>query len=424
MLAPAGLDAGLLVNAENVIAWPQCCTFPTALVKIEDATSLAGELRITREDPSAMTPGPQCVLAEPAPQGGAADLCHDAARHRLVAQFGDRPVRQGQTSTRRELTRQCLDRNDDTGGKTGRSPASRQVIKTGKSLETEAPTPLADDLARHVEAGSDALVAKPPVRQEYNLGPHNVAVWRRIVLGPDYQFGSLSLCELDQIGAFSGHDASSWPRTILPCPYESLKNTSPYLWNRVLRLPVPRAPGGKPRPQRQNRASLCLCREQLPGRSRLRGLRRPQSPGARLVPRRRQSQAKAGARHVAGSGLAHRAAAPCAAARRVAAGLRVAGTRRRSARLCLGRHQPLLRPRAFRRRTGHRLQAARRDPCLPQGPHDRRSPATDRRARCQEHVARSSFYPGSAEPRHGARRDVAERPSPQPRPLRRRSQAA
>src|SRR5271157_5743876 len=79
------------------------------------------------------------------------------------------------------------------------------------------------------------LVAKPPVRQEYNLGPHNVAVWRRIVLGPDYQFGSLSLCELDQIGAFSGHDASSWPRTILPCPYESLKNTSPYLWNRVLR---------------------------------------------------------------------------------------------------------------------------------------------------------------------------------------------
>src|SRR5271157_923945 len=235
MLAPAGLDAGLLVNAENVIAWPQCCTFPTALVKIEDATSLAGELRITREDPSAMTPGPQCVLAEPAPQGGAADLCHDAARHRLVAQFGDRPVRQGQTSTRRQLTRQCLDRNDDTGGKTGRSPASRQVIKTGKSLETEAPTPLADDLARHVEAGSDALVAKPPVRQEYNLGPHNVAVWRRIVLGPDYQFGSLSLCELDQIGAFSGHDASSWPRTILPCPYESLKNTSPYLWNRVLR---------------------------------------------------------------------------------------------------------------------------------------------------------------------------------------------
>ena len=119
MFAPAGLDAGLLVNAENVIAWPQCCTFPTALVKIEDATSLAGELRITREDPSAMTPGPQCVLAEPAPQGGAADLCNDAACHRLVAQFDDRPVRQGQTSTRWQLTRQRLDRHDDTGGKSG-----------------------------------------------------------------------------------------------------------------------------------------------------------------------------------------------------------------------------------------------------------------------------------------------------------------
>jgi hypothetical protein len=32
-----------------------------------------------------MTPRPQRVLAEPAPEGGAGDLHDDAARHRLLA---------------------------------------------------------------------------------------------------------------------------------------------------------------------------------------------------------------------------------------------------------------------------------------------------------------------------------------------------
>ena len=68
-------------------------------------------------------------------------------------------------------------------------------------------------------------------------------------------------------------------------------------------LPVPRAPGGKPGPQRPDRASLRLCRDEFPGRPQLRRFRRPQPPGARLVPRRRQPQAQAGARHVARSRL-------------------------------------------------------------------------------------------------------------------------
>jgi hypothetical protein len=89
MFALPGLDAGLLVGAKNVIVRPQCCPIPTALVKIEDATSLAGELRIAREDPGMMTPGLQRILAEPAPEGCATDLCHDTVRHRLLAQFGD-----------------------------------------------------------------------------------------------------------------------------------------------------------------------------------------------------------------------------------------------------------------------------------------------------------------------------------------------
>jgi hypothetical protein len=85
VFAPPGLNAGLLVSAENVIVCPQRCTFPTALIKIEDAASLAGKLWVAWKDPGAMMPGPQRVLAEPTPEGGATDLRDDAARHRLLA---------------------------------------------------------------------------------------------------------------------------------------------------------------------------------------------------------------------------------------------------------------------------------------------------------------------------------------------------
>jgi hypothetical protein len=48
------------------------------LVEIENPASLAGEIRIAGEDPCAMPPGAQSVLAEPAPKGDAADLRDDA----------------------------------------------------------------------------------------------------------------------------------------------------------------------------------------------------------------------------------------------------------------------------------------------------------------------------------------------------------
>ena len=89
MFAPSGLDAGLLVGGEHVIARPQRGATPTALVEIENAAGLAGESRIAWEDPDAMPPGAQRILVEPAPEGGAADLRDDPARHRFLAQFGD-----------------------------------------------------------------------------------------------------------------------------------------------------------------------------------------------------------------------------------------------------------------------------------------------------------------------------------------------
>jgi hypothetical protein len=84
MFAPPGLDTGLLVEAQHVISRPQCCTFPAAPVQVDDAAGLAGEVRVARENPTAMAPGTQGILAKPAPERGAADLGNDAARHRFL----------------------------------------------------------------------------------------------------------------------------------------------------------------------------------------------------------------------------------------------------------------------------------------------------------------------------------------------------
>src|SRR5580765_236434 len=119
MFAPPCLDAGLFVGGEHVITRPQCGATPTALVEIENEARVASELRIAREDPGAMSPGAQRILAEPAPERGIADLRDDAARHRLLAQFADRPAGKWQAPAGRQLTSQRLDRDDDTGGKSG-----------------------------------------------------------------------------------------------------------------------------------------------------------------------------------------------------------------------------------------------------------------------------------------------------------------
>jgi hypothetical protein len=62
------------------------------------------------------------------------------------------------------------------GGKAGWAPASRFIVKTSEPADIEAPPPLTDDLAWHIEAGSDAVVAKPLARQEDDFSPHNVTM--------------------------------------------------------------------------------------------------------------------------------------------------------------------------------------------------------------------------------------------------------
>jgi hypothetical protein len=68
MLADAGLNAGFLVGAEHKLIGTQSFALPTLGVKIEDASGLAREIWVAREDPGTMLPGewrPRATNATP-----------------------------------------------------------------------------------------------------------------------------------------------------------------------------------------------------------------------------------------------------------------------------------------------------------------------------------------------------------------------
>jgi hypothetical protein len=46
---------------------------PSPGIEIEQATSLFGEMGITRKDPTVVIPGPDRVLVQPSPDGAATD---------------------------------------------------------------------------------------------------------------------------------------------------------------------------------------------------------------------------------------------------------------------------------------------------------------------------------------------------------------
>jgi hypothetical protein len=117
--AASGLDAGLLVGGHDVLAGIERDAVPASFVKVQDRTGFARELRVPREDPRPVPPGPQRVLAEPAPQRRAADLRYHPVGHDLPTQLCERPARQGHAAAGWQLTREGLDLDDDAGGKSG-----------------------------------------------------------------------------------------------------------------------------------------------------------------------------------------------------------------------------------------------------------------------------------------------------------------
>ena len=119
LFSAAGLNTALFVCADDVIIGAQCSALPDTLVKIEDGSGFSGKVWIAWEDPTSMFPGTKRIAAEPAPQSSPADLSDQALRNNVLADFLNREPRQREPEGVRKLARECLNLNDETGGKSG-----------------------------------------------------------------------------------------------------------------------------------------------------------------------------------------------------------------------------------------------------------------------------------------------------------------
>src|SRR5712692_4232704 len=116
MFADASLDAGLLVGADHELVGFEGFALPLAGVEIEDAPGLGGEVRIAREDPSAVLPGANGVFVEPAPHRLVADRGSDTAAANLAGDVGSAQPRKGKAQSNGQLTGESLYLHDDLWG--------------------------------------------------------------------------------------------------------------------------------------------------------------------------------------------------------------------------------------------------------------------------------------------------------------------
>ena len=119
MFPTARLNARLFVRGKDTILGIQGLSLPQPLVEIEDGSCPFQELRIARENPASITPRSNGILAEPAPDGGSADLRYQPLSENFLSDVGNREARQGQALAMRQLTSESFYLHDETGGKSG-----------------------------------------------------------------------------------------------------------------------------------------------------------------------------------------------------------------------------------------------------------------------------------------------------------------
>ena len=119
LFSASGLNAGLFVRGDDEVISAQWSALPNALVEIEDGTGFGRKVGIAREDPASMLPGAEGIAAEPAPQGGAADLGDETLRNHVLPDLLDREAGQRKPEAVRKFAGKRLNLDDEAGGKSG-----------------------------------------------------------------------------------------------------------------------------------------------------------------------------------------------------------------------------------------------------------------------------------------------------------------
>jgi hypothetical protein len=94
VLAPARLDAGLLIRGYDEFIILQRLIFPATGIQVQQPARLFGKLGITRENPAAVIPGTDGILVQPPPDRTAADGRNQASLTDLTGEIAGAPARQ------------------------------------------------------------------------------------------------------------------------------------------------------------------------------------------------------------------------------------------------------------------------------------------------------------------------------------------
>jgi len=134
LFATASLNAGFFVCRNDKFINFQGDSFPDSLIEVEDATGLCSKVWIARENPTAMLPRAKGIAGEPAPQRSTADLGCQTLNNHLLPDLRDRESGQGKPEAMRKFASECLNLNDETGGKS--EPfARRAAAPQGQGVE-------------------------------------------------------------------------------------------------------------------------------------------------------------------------------------------------------------------------------------------------------------------------------------------------
>ena len=101
----AGLNTRLFVCGDDVIIGAKFGALPDAFIEIEDRSGFVGEVRVAGEDPASMLSGAKGIAAEPAPQGGTADLGDQTLRNYALTDLLDRETGQRKSEAVRKARR-------------------------------------------------------------------------------------------------------------------------------------------------------------------------------------------------------------------------------------------------------------------------------------------------------------------------------
>src|SRR5213593_132757 len=110
--ASAGLDAGLLIGGDHQLVLLEPAPLPDPLIEIEDPPGLGGEIWVAWENPAAVLPRPNGILVQPSPNSAVANRGDQSAATDIVGYLADAPSGQRQAQQVRQLTRCCLDADD------------------------------------------------------------------------------------------------------------------------------------------------------------------------------------------------------------------------------------------------------------------------------------------------------------------------